>query len=95
MDRQVNLRCDQHSDSFECPDNLVSYISKFDEYGLIIHDGGTASCLINFCPWCGTKLPESKRYEWFDTLESLGFDDPAEDDISREYRSNEWYEGKA
>ena len=30
-------------------------------YGLIIHDGGTSAVTIQFCPWCGSKLPASKR----------------------------------
>ena len=40
---------------------MLEYNERFDEYGLIIHDGGSSALLIQFCPWCGTKLPESKR----------------------------------
>ncbi|MCC9168346.1 DUF6980 family protein [Pontibacter harenae] len=33
-------------------------INKWDEglYGIPIHDGGTSMVLINYCPWCGSKL---------------------------------------
>ena len=34
---------------------------KSDEYGLPIQDGGTSFIKIKHCPWCGVKLPESKK----------------------------------
>ena len=46
--------------------------------------------IINNCPWCGTKLPESKRDLWFDTLESIGYDDPWEQNIPQKYKSKLW-----
>ncbi|WP_390629399.1 DUF6980 family protein [Bacillus litorisediminis] len=27
-----------------------------NDYSLIIHDGGSSSIGISFCPWCGTNL---------------------------------------
>jgi len=91
MEEAITLDCDQHKDVFDCPDMLVSYTPKFDEYGLIIHDGGSASLEIRFCPWCGSKLPASRRDAWFDRLEELGFDDPAEQKIPEEFQSDAWY----
>ncbi len=61
MARQIDWHCDQHSDSFDCPDALVRFNARFQEYGLIIHDGSESSILITFCPWCGTRLPVSER----------------------------------
>ena len=61
MARQVDHRCDTHPDPFDCPDNLVHYAARFDEYGLIVHDGGSSSVRVEYCPWCGAKLPASKR----------------------------------
>ncbi|MFJ7974350.1 DUF6980 family protein [Peribacillus sp. NPDC096379] len=69
----------------------IYYNDKFGEYGLIIHDGGTSSLIIDDCPWCGTKLPDSKSDLWFDTLEQLGFDDPFELDIPKKSKYAEWY----
>lgn len=91
MDKAVSLDCDQHTGIYPCPDVLVRYIPKFDEYGIIIHDGGSAVKEIKFCPWCGHSLPESKRDLWFDALEKLGFDDPSEQDIPTEFNSDVWY----
>ncbi|WP_444922608.1 DUF6980 family protein [Microbulbifer sp. CnH-101-G] len=91
MGKRVELDCKDHESIYECPDVLVSYIPKFDEYGLIIHDGGNSSISIKFCPWCGLELPGSKRDKWFDKLESMGFDDPAEQNIPEEFNSDAWY----
>jgi len=61
MTHEVNHRCHTHADIYDCPDNLISYLPSFNEYGLIVHDGGTSSIVITYCPWCGAKLPESTR----------------------------------
>ncbi|MEY9869026.1 hypothetical protein ABIE66_004405 [Peribacillus sp. B2I2] len=70
---------------------MITYNDKFDEYGLIIQDGGSSSIEITYCPWCGTKLPGSKRDLWFEVLEQLGFDDPAEQSIPEEFKTDKWY----
>ncbi|WP_375345236.1 hypothetical protein ACEWPB_14270 [Priestia megaterium] len=56
MKYHANFNCDIHKDPFECPDKLILFDKRDDEYGLIIHDGGTAVIGILFCPWCGKKL---------------------------------------
>lgn len=61
MEKRVEFVCVEHLSPFECADNLIYYSHTFDEYGLIIHDGGSSFITIDFCPFCGTKLPESKR----------------------------------
>jgi hypothetical protein len=91
MNNNIVLNCDIHKDVYECPDILISYIDKYDEYGIIIHDGGTSSISFSFCPWCGKKLPESKRDLWFDILEKMGFDNPTEQDIPNEFHNIEWF----
>lgn len=91
MEDQVTLQCDDHPDPFDCPDRVVVYSDRFDEYGLIVHDGGSSSITILFCPWCGTELPESKRERWFSELESLGFTNPILQDIPDRYRNDKWY----
>lgn len=92
MTNEVNKKCHQHSDPFGCPDHLVSYSEKLDEYGIIIHDGGSSSSAILFCPWCGSNMPESKRELWFEELEKLGIDDPWEQEIPEEFETGKWRE---
>lgn len=89
MDNQLNVTCDQHDDPFDCPDVLVLYIAKFQEYGLIIHDGGRSLSTITFCPWCGARLPESQRDRWFDELERRGID-PWTDEVPAEFEDDRW-----
>jgi hypothetical protein len=90
MRRQVERVCDQHPNRFDCPDCLVSYSPRFREYGLIVHDGGTAVSGIRFCPWCGARLPESLRDRWFAELEALGID-PGGGEVPQRFRSAEWW----
>lgn len=87
----ISAKCRAHEDEFACPDVLVAYSPKFDEYGLIVHDGGTSSISIYYCPWCGTKLPESKREAWFEAIEKLGIDDLDSEEIPEKFKSEAWY----
>ena len=91
MQTQVEFACAAHPEPEHCPDALVSYSEKFREYGLFIHDGGSSSLAINFCPWCGAKLPDSLRDQWFAELEVLGFDDPLSQEIPESFRTGAWY----
>lgn len=61
MNRHLGKMCEDHKNPFECPDFVISYSDKVDDYGLIIHDGGSSKYLISFCPFCGTKLSKQKR----------------------------------
>lgn len=91
MHIEVERVCEQHPVRHDCPDCLVEYHPAFDEYGLLVHDGGSSVILIAYCPWCGSKLPESKRDVWFSELEALGFENPlSRDDLPELYRSAKW-----
>ncbi len=91
MKKRLSYQCEDHSDPFDCPDSLIIYVPRFDEYGLIVHDGGQSYITISFCPWCGKKLPVSKRDRWFETLAAHGYDNPSTQEIPKEFLSNEWY----
>lgn len=73
------------------PDVIIVYSAKFDEYGIPVKDGGSSYIEIHYCPWCGKKLPESKRDEWFDELEKRGYHDPFNSEIPEEFQSDKWY----
>ena len=66
------------------------YDPKFREYGLRILDGGTSQIPVNYCPWCGKKLPTSLRDKWFAELKALKID-PGADKIPEKYQTDEWY----
>ena len=88
---QLTHTCSKHPDLRECPDVLILYEPRFDEYSIPIRDGGLSGRCIRFCPWCGVRLPDSKRDRWFQELESLGYDDPFAQDIPEEYDSGKWH----
>ncbi|OOG39828.1 hypothetical protein [Polaromonas sp. A23] len=91
LGQQAEFTCPQHPVLHDCPDALVSYSPKFNEYALIVHDGGASGVVIAYCPWCGSKLPASLRERWFNELETLGFDDPFVQNIPGKYRTEDWY----
>lgn len=73
-------------------DKLIYYNEVFDEYGLAILDGGKSYISIDYCPWCGKILPKSKRDNWFEELEKLGIDNPFEEEIPDDFKTNKWRE---
>lgn len=90
MRNQLSHECDRRSDIYECPDCLIEYFDKFDEYGIIVHDGGSSFLCIQYCPWCGHRLPESKRDRWFEEIRRRGFE-PDSDDLPEQFRSDAWF----
>ena len=68
------------------------YIDKYREFGFEYRDGGSSLQCIRFCPWCGSKLPDSLRDEWFDRLDRLGIDDSDDSKIPILYQTSEWWE---
>ena len=53
-------------------DKTVFYSKRFDEY-MIPHKDGISGICIAYCPWCGKKLPASKRERWFDGIATISF----------------------
>ena len=86
--------CDTHAHPFACPDMLLCYSPQFDEYGLILHDGGVSYLTLSYCPFCGAGLSASRRDAWFDTLEAMGIDDPLAEgaDIPDAFKSARWWQ---
>jgi hypothetical protein len=90
MRDEVEHRCAEHPDPYDCPDHLARYVPNLDEYGLIVHDGGASYVEIAYCPWCGTRLPRSKRERWWAEMERLGID-PWTETPPPPYQSDAWY----
>ena len=88
----IKQKCEKHDNMAECASTIMVYEERFDEYGIVIHDSGTSYVQIAYCPWCGWKLPESKRDLWFQKLEECGVENPFEDKIPEEFNSAPWWE---
>lgn len=71
---------------------IFSYDPQYREYRLDVPNGGM---LLKFCIFCGKKLPNSVRVEWFDILEKeYGLEDPLGDDENRvvkDFWTDEWW----
>ena len=90
MESFIDQKC-ENNNIFECPDNIIIYEEKFDEYGIIIHDGGKSYVRIKYCPWCGKELPISRREQWFEELHKQGFENPFEEEIPKEFENDVWW----
>jgi len=55
MDYDLQHKCPDHANRFDCPDALVTRTRG--GLGIIVHDGGSSAIEIAYCPWCGKKLP--------------------------------------
>lgn len=71
-------------------ETAIVYLNKFREYGVPVLDGGSSFICIEFCPWCGKKLPASLRDEWFALLEKRAID-PDDLKIPAEYLTDRWW----
>ena len=88
MTNALTFECEQHADPFECGDCALIYNPVFDEYGLVVHDGGASYVLIKNCPWCAAALPESQRDRWFDEVDALTGDTDAS--VPAQYLTDAW-----
>ncbi len=72
-------------------DELILFDERYDDYVIPVRASEGASIVqrIDYCPWCGVKLPDSLRSKWFDELEAMGID-PMHDAIPLQYKSGAW-----
>ena len=93
--------CKLMTDMIDDPRFPVEYGPLFREYGISeLEDGdpGIVQQRMFHCPWCGGKLPESLRSEWFERIRAMGLDDidifsEIADDprIPEEMKSDAWW----
>lgn len=92
--RKVSAHCcEEMSHAIREGEIAIRYVDKFREYGIAILDGGTAHQVIQYCPWCGAKLPLSLRDEWFARLQDLGLE-PGDAAIPKSMKNSEWWKKK-
>ncbi|UCM85512.1 MAG: hypothetical protein LF885_05965 [Rickettsia endosymbiont of Culicoides impunctatus] len=85
--RAITFYCERTEDS------IINYYPRERDY-LTIH-GEATGYSIQYCPWCGTKLPRELWDEWYDILSSeYGIEDPTENDrekVPAEFWTDEWW----
>ncbi len=83
--------CEQMNENIKSEDGIVYYSDVFNEYGIPYSDG-VSIMKMEFCPWCGKRLPQSMREKWFNELEALGYEEPwLNENIPEEYKSDKWW----
>jgi hypothetical protein len=91
MTKQANLvYANAASPLLGSTDKRIYWSSAFDEYGLICQPSSEI-LVISHCPFCGARLPESKRDMWESALEGRGWRRWG-DLIPEEFLSNAWRE---
>jgi len=73
------------------PNPVLNWDASFDEYRIPISYGGYWSTLIKYCPFCGSKLPDSKQELWYQTLYGMGYTDPGEQEIPKAFNTDQWW----
>ncbi|SLA68351.1 DUF6980 family protein [Mycobacteroides abscessus] len=87
---QEGHSCEGINNAVRMKEVPVNFLSKFREWGIAILDGGSASLTIAYCPFCGSKLPNSLRDVWFDRLQTMGLE-PGDPAIPEAMRSDRWW----
>ncbi len=67
----------------------VLYFPKYREYNLTLINSNAVQG-INFCPWCGKKLPKDLRDIYYDILESE-YSNLDDENIPAEFHNEEWW----
>ncbi|KWW97981.1 hypothetical protein TH66_21815 [Carbonactinospora thermoautotrophica] len=85
--------CSQMAYAVSEDDLPVRYKPKTREWG-IDYLGGPSYYLLEYCPWCGKKLPSDLTEEWYRRVEQLGHEDPwlvEDEDLPEALRSDRWW----
>ena len=69
----------------------IHYSPKFREYDTHLINSPAKQCYF-YCPWCGKKLPESLRDEYFKILrEKYSINSVRTQQIPEEFKTDEWW----
>ena len=73
---------------------ILHYSLKYREYGVKLPKS-TGCMTMDYCMFCGKKLPESLRIPWHNILEQeYGLEYPGEEDkkrVPKEFLTDEWW----
>lgn len=72
-------------------DQVIVYNARYREYGIAVCDGGSSHIRVEYCPWCGQKLPINLRGEWFNRMDDMDID-PASKMVPKEYLTDLWWQ---
>jgi hypothetical protein len=91
----MNHCCKNIKNYLQASDCFVGYVPQIREYYFDLQNG--CSLRLDYCPWCGAKLPKELRDEIFDVLEKeygleLNVDELKTDPrVPPEFLTDEWW----
>lgn len=82
--------------TFSKEHELISYDLETRSYSFILHGYNKGAYqTINYCPWCGTKVPERLSEEWCKVIkEKFGLDNVFAEEwaaLPEEFKTDEWW----
>jgi hypothetical protein len=90
MTEQVNMHWpDAESALVGSTDQRIYWSPVFDEYGLICQPSAEI-LTIQHCPFCGLRLPDSRREAWFHRVAATGLNTWG-DPIPEELLKHDWH----
>lgn len=92
-----NACCEQMDFYIAYNEHPILYLNKFREYAIECSfdwDGNGVIQDIQYCPFCGKKLPKSLRTRWYNVLKKLGINDPVDKNIPEEFQDDTWWKNK-
>lgn len=75
----------------------ISYNPFAREYSINLISSTSTMQLIDYCPWCGTKLPKPLRDVWAELLDTMELYDPFGDDrdkVPEEFWTDKWWKAR-
>ena len=85
--------CSQMRFHIQEKERIIDYDSTWRQYAIRVNT--TVIQLIDYCPWCGVKLPQDLNDVWFELLEDeFGIKDPTNEDkdkVPKEFKTDEWW----
>jgi len=83
--------CEEMSDLLNEGRIAVVYIASYRKYAMHVNKHKFEK--IDYCPWCGTRLPESLQNKYFEELKKLGIYDPVKEaeKIPTEFKDDAWW----
>ncbi len=88
----MTKHCCDHIDHFFLEGKVaVVYIASYRKYAIQVNRQKFEK--IDYCPWCGIKLPESLQNQYFEELKKLGIYDPVKEieKIPDEFKDDTWW----
>lgn len=71
----------------------INYFPQCREYSIGLKGGG-GDQLLTFCPWCGSKLPQSLENVFFCFLKKMNIENASSPELPEEFKTDAWWKNR-